>query len=251
MADWYIFLSQLSAAVQGPIGALSGETGIPLLSAFLLGVVGSVAPCQLSANLATLAYVSRQGQHPRLAVFTVGAYLAGKIIVYSAIGLAVLLLGQTVVSTASLPFFAIARKAMGPVLLLSGLLIAGFIRLPFSLGERQSQRLARRGRNSGARGGLFLGMGFSLAFCPTMFVLFFVLLMPMSMRTAGGFTFPGFFAVGTALPLIILGPLVSFGLLGSQGLAGRTRKVDKILRIVMGVVFMLVGLNEIINYWLA
>ncbi|MDP2726127.1 MAG: sulfite exporter TauE/SafE family protein [Dehalococcoidia bacterium] len=251
MSDWYVFISQLSAALQGPIGNLSGDTGIPFLSAFLLGVVGSVAPCQLSANLATLSYVSRQGQRPRLAAFTVGAYLAGKIIVYSVIGLAVLLLGRTMVSTASVPFFAVARKAMGPALLLSGLLMAGVIRLPFSFGEGLSQRLARRGRNGGASGAFLLGMGFSLAFCPTLFVLFFVLLMPMSMATAGGFVFPGFFAVGTALPLIILGPLISLGTLGGKGLAGRARKVDKVLRIVMGVVFILAGINEIINYWLA
>lgn len=251
MSDWYVFISQLSAAVQGPIGSLSGDTGIPFLSAFLLGIVGSVAPCQLSANLATLSYVSRHGRRPQATALTIGAYLAGKIIVYSAIGLAVLLLGRTVVSTASVPFFAVTRKAMGPALLLSGLLMAGVIRLPFSLGDELSQRLARRGRNGGASGAFLLGMGFSLAFCPTLFVLFFVLLMPMSIGAAGGFIFPGFFAVGTALPLLILGPLISLGTMGSKGLAGQARKVDKVLRMVMGAVFILVGINEIINYWLA
>lgn len=50
---------------------------------------------------------------------------------------------------------------------------------------------------------------------------------------------------------IFLRPLISLGLLGSEGLAGKTRNVDKVLRIVMGVVFVLVGINKIVNYWLA
>ncbi|MDP2728531.1 MAG: sulfite exporter TauE/SafE family protein [Dehalococcoidia bacterium] len=251
MSDWYVFLSQLSAVLGGPIRALSGESSIPVVSAFLLGLVGAVSPCQLSANLAAIAYLSRQARDPSLAGVSIGAYLAGKIIVYSVLGLVVLLFGLTVVSTASVPFFAIARKAMGPSLLLAGLLVIGLLRVPFSLGEGLSQRFTRRAGKGGAGGALLLGIGFSLAFCPTLFVLFFGLLLPMSMQSAGGFTFPGFFALGTAMPLIILGPLVSLGLLGSQGLTGKAHKVDKILRLVMGAVFILVGINETVNYWLA
>lgn len=250
MADWYIFLSQLSAVLGGPVGALSGETGIPVVSAFLLGLVGAVSPCQLSANLATIAFLSRQARGPRLAAAGIGAYLAGKIIIYSALGLVVLLLGLAVVSPHSAQFFAVVRKAMGPSLVLAGILLLGFLRLPFSVGEGMSQRLTRRAGGDGVRGAFFLGMGFSLAFCPTLFVLFFVRLLPMSMQSAGGFTFPGFFALGTAMPLIILGPLVSLGVLGSRGLAGKARRVDRTLRIAVGIVFILLGINETINYWL-
>jgi len=249
MADWYIFLSQLSAVLGVPLGALSGETGIPVVSAFLLGLVGAVSPCQLSANLATIAFLSRQARGPQLAAAGIGAYLVGKIIIYSALGLVVLLLGLAVVSPYSAQFFAVVRKAMGPSLVLAGILLLGFLRLPFSVGEGMSQRLTRRA-GSGVRGAFFLGVGFSLAFCPTLFVLFFVNLLPMSMRSAGGFTFPGFFALGTAMPLIILGPLVSLGVLGNRGLAGKARRVDRTLRIAVGIVFILLGINETINYWL-
>lgn len=249
MSDWYIFLSQLSAVLNGPLGALSGETGIPVLSAFLLGLVGAVSPCQLSANLATIAYLSRQARNPESALAGIAAYLGGKIAVYSALGLVVLLLGLAVVSPYSGPFFAAVRKAMGPSLLLAGILMLGLLRLPFSVGQGMSQRLTRKAGSDGVRGALFLGMGFSLAFCPTLFVLFFVRLLPMSMQSAGGFTFPGFFALGTAMPLIILGPLVSLGLLGGQGLARKAHRVDRTLRLAAGIVFILLGVNETINYW--
>lgn len=250
MSDWYIFLSQLSAVMSGPLGALGGEAGIPVLSAFVLGMAGAVSPCQLSANLATIAYVSRQARDPQSTASGIGAYLAGKIIVYSLIGLMVFLLGLAVVSPFSGPFFAMVRKAMGPSLVLAGVLMLGLVRLPFSFGDGLGQRLTRRAGRSGTRGAFFLGMGFSLAFCPTLFVLFFVRLLPMSLQAAGGFTFPAFFALGTAMPLIILGPMVSLGLLGGQGLASKARRLDRTLRIAVGVVFVLLGLNETVNYWL-
>lgn len=251
MSDWYIFLSQLNAALSGPLAALSGESGIPVVSAFILGIIGATAPCQLSANLAALAYLSRQGPSPRRAAGSIGAYLLGKIAIYSIIGSVAILFGLTAVSGSSVPFFSLVRKALGPSLLLGGLLMAGVVHLPFSIGDRLSLRLTRNARDKGSWGAFLLGAGFSLAFCPTMFVLFFALLMPMSMRSAGGFTFPGFFAVGTAIPLIVLGPLVALGLLGGHGLAGKAHRLDRVLRIVTGAVFIALGLNEIVNYWLA
>lgn len=251
MSEWYVFLSQLSAALSGPLSAFNSETGAPVLTAFTLGLIGAAAPCQLSANLAALAYVSQPGTGLRRTAEGIGAYLCGKVIVYSVIGLVVLVFGLSVVSGSSLPFFAVMRKALGPVLVLTGLLMAGVIRLPFSIGDNLSLRVARSARRRGSRGAFLMGAGFSLAFCPTLFLLFFTLLLPMSMRTPGGFAFPGLFAIGTAVPLLVLGPLVSLGVLGAQGLAGKTRRLDRLVRVGTGVLFVLVGINEIVNYWLA
>lgn len=251
MSDWYSLLSQLNAVLSGPLDALSGRLGIPVLSAFILGLVGATAPCQLSANLAALAYLSRQGRDPRLGASSIAAYLLGKVLIYTLIGLVVLGFGLTVVSTSSVPFFSVVRKAMGPALVLGGLLMAGVVRLPFSVGDRLSHRFAVGARGKGSWGAFLLGAGFSLAFCPTLFVLFFALLMPMSLRSPGGLTFPGFFAVGTATPLLILGPLISFGLMESHGLARRARRLDAVLRPMTGAVFVLLGLSEIVNYWVA
>jgi len=251
MSEWYIFLSQFSAALSGPLGALSGGTGVPVLSAYVLGLVGATAPCQLSANLAALAYLSREGRGYRRTAGSIGAYLSGKILVYSIIGLIALVFGLSLVSASSIPFFSVVRKAMGPSLVLAGLLMAGVLRLPFSLGDSLRLRLTRNARNRGAWGAFLLGAGFSLAFCPTLFVLFFVLLLPLSAGYPGGFVFPGLFAIGTATPLLVLGPLISLGLLGRYGLAGKAHSVDRVVRIVTGAVFVILGLNEIVNYWLA
>lgn len=45
---YYALLSSLSAAVNGPINDLATRINIPIVSALLLGLIGAVAPCQLT-----------------------------------------------------------------------------------------------------------------------------------------------------------------------------------------------------------
>lgn len=81
-------------------------------------------------------------------------------------------------------YFPWIRKIMGPLLILVGLYMVGLIKLP-------------------PFGSFMLGFSFSLAFCPTMFILFFVTLMPIVLSSYYGFILPSIFAFGTALPLIL------------------------------------------------
>ncbi|WP_306475302.1 urease accessory protein UreH domain-containing protein [Bacillus cereus] len=55
-----------------------------------------------------------------------------------------------------------------------------------------------------------LGFFFSLAFCPTMFVLFFRTLIPLSLSYNYGYLFPTFFSIGTALPIVVLMFIISY-----------------------------------------
>jgi hypothetical protein len=48
----------------------------------------------------------------------------------------------------------------------------------------------------GAGRAYLLGLAFSLAFCPTLFWLFFGLTVPLALRSAGGWSFPGLLAAG-------------------------------------------------------
>ncbi|WP_249712858.1 sulfite exporter TauE/SafE family protein, partial [Bacillus cereus] len=56
----------------------------------------------------------------------------------------------------------------------------------------------------GNLGAFLMGASFSIAFCPTMFVLFCVWLMPIVASTSYGFILPSIFGVATAVPLIIM-----------------------------------------------
>src|SRR5207245_6424222 len=126
---WYVWLSGLNAAATGPLDALAGAAGVPLLSALLFGLMGSTSPCQLTTNASALAYVVRgAGPGGRGWATSALAYLAGKALVYTLVGAAVILAGQRL-AQASIPVIVAARKVLGPLMVLLGLHLLGVLRL--------------------------------------------------------------------------------------------------------------------------
>src|SRR5699024_8468673 len=106
--------------------------------------------------------------------------------VFSTIGIIFWLFGESV-SNQSIPFFVWARKMLGPLFIFIVLYLLNWIRLPGNIGQRASQRLKRFAQRLGGKWGSFLmGAAFSLGFCPTMFWLFFGLLMPLTFSSSAG-----------------------------------------------------------------
>ena len=247
IAEWYGVLNLPTATLSEPIGDLADRVNIPLLSALIFGVLGALSPCQLSTNVAALAYTTRYdvGHVP----VTVIAYVVGKALVYTLIGLAAILLG-TALQQASIPVIVAARKMLGPALLLVGLSMLGVIRLRLSLGDPAAGWLERHIGGRGVAGAFGMGVAFAVAFCPTLFWLFFGLTLPLAIASPLGFVYPAVFAVGTALPLVMFAVLMA-GLGMERGTVLRqAHRAHRPLSMLVGVVFILVGLNEIVLYWL-
>jgi len=248
MREWYIFLSQLSATLGEPLNQFADRIEFPLVSATLFGLIGATAPCQLTTNLSAMAYVSsRLGEgRPWREVL---AYVFGKVLVYTMVGGAVVLLGLQL-QAAAIPVVVAARKALGPLMILIGLGLLGAFRLRGSVGSRVSAWLQARLPRSGAWGGFLLGISFSFTFCPTLFWLFFGLMVPLALRSAAGWTFPGLFAVGTTLPLVAFASLLTtVGGAAAGGLVERLRRSSRTVTRISGVVFILAGINDTLTYW--
>ena len=209
MREWYLVLSQFSAALTVPVSSLADRVELPLLSVLLFGLIGAVSPCQLTTNLSAMAYVSsRLGEERpwREAL----AYILGKVLVYTMVGAAVILLGLQL-QAAAVPVVIVARKALGPLMIVIGLGLLGVLRLRGSMGRGISAWFHARLPRSGAWGAFLLGVSFSFTFCPTLFWLFFGLTIPLALRSAAGWSFPGLFAVGTTLPLVAFAGLLAVG----------------------------------------
>ncbi len=250
MTDYYAVLSTLSSVLNAPIVGLSDRIGVPFVTALLLGLIGAVSPCQLTTNVSALAYVSRRASTPALAWRSAFAYLVGKVLVYTLLGGVLILLGLHI-QQAVVPAAVVVRKALGPLLVLFGLVLLGLVRPTFVVGQGLSDRLeslASRGRSTDS---FLLGVAFAFAFCPTLFLLFFGLLIPLALQARGGLLFPGLFAVGTTTPLLLLLGVFGLGLQGAREHLARVRRLDLYLRRAAGIVFLLAGLNEIILYWLS
>lgn len=93
-----------------------------------------------------------------------------------------------------------------------------------------------------------MGASFSIAFCPTMFVLFFVWLMPVVASTSYGFILPSIFGVATAVPLIIM--LLLLYVFNAKRLIVRTSmKMGRSMQMIAGLLLLLVGMIDTITYW--
>jgi cytochrome c-type biogenesis protein len=246
-ANWYAILSTLSAAVAGPVRDLADGLGIPLASALLFGLIGATSPCQLTTNVGALAYVARAGGPRRSVAVNAVAYLLGKALVYTVVGVAVILLGRQL-AQGSIPVFVVARKAIGPLMILLGLYLVGLVPLRFSLGRGLTDRLESRA-GPGAGGAFLLGAAFSFAFCPTLFLLFFGLTIPLALTSPTGVLYPGLFAVGTTLPLLAGVGLLAAGTGATKGYLAGARRIDARLRPVAAALLVLAGLNDIVVYW--
>jgi cytochrome c-type biogenesis protein len=248
MLEWYAWLSQLNAALSEPLTTWSARLNIPVLTALLLGLLGSTAPCQLTTNASAMALVAQRMADLKGAWKTALAYTAGKVVVYSLVGSLILALGLQL-DPATIPVAVVARKVLGPLMLVIGLYLVGAFQLNVSVGQRLSHWLEARVPHEGVKGAFSLGLIFSLAFCPTLFWLFFGLLIPLAVASQGGWSFPGMFALGTALPLLGFTYAVGLGTTLARDYVIRMKGVDRYLRRIAGVIFLVAGLHDTLTYW--
>jgi len=208
----YEILSSISRLLSNPIVTLMYESKqIPLLASFSLGIIGALAPCQLTGNISAIIYYGNKSLQTKKQWNEAFLFIIGKIVVFSLLGLAVWMLGREF-ETFITGFFAFFRKAIGPLIIFLGLFLFGVFKLHWI---NRLYSINPRIQNSGKWGSFLMGVSFSIAFCPTMFVLFFLTLMPMVLSSNYGIILPSVFSIGTSLPLFIL--MIMIWLLGVNG----------------------------------
>jgi cytochrome c-type biogenesis protein len=244
---WYGWLSGLTQGLVVDLQGLADRVAVPAAVAVIFGLIGATAPCQLSTNLGALAFVSARPDGSK-AISLAFAYVAGKVTVYTVVGAAVVLAGWQL-QAVSIPVVVAARTALGPLMIVVGLALVGFWRPRVTVGQRLVQRLLGNMKAGGIGGAYLLGLAFSLAFCPTLFWLFFGLTVPLALRSAGGWSFPGLFALGSSLPLLVVASLLSVGAGAAGRMLGSTRRLERPLRLAAGVLLLVVGLHDTLLYW--
>src|SRR5699024_2046782 len=117
--------NQISSLLMGPIVNLAhGLEHLPLLFAFFLGVVGAVAPCQLTSNISAITIYGNKSLVDKVPWLHVLLFMLGKILVYSVLGMIVWMLGKEVYGTLS-QIMPVIRKIIGPLLIVIGLFMFG------------------------------------------------------------------------------------------------------------------------------
>ncbi|WP_301107649.1 sulfite exporter TauE/SafE family protein [Sporosarcina sp.] len=241
----YELMSVISTAITEPVSVLIDSFGNhSWIAAFLLGLIGAVAPCQLTGNMSAITLYGNRSIQKKNTIGEISSFIAGKVAVFGSIGLLTWIFGESFESAIT-GYFPLFRKMIGPIIIFSGLVLLGILKL------RLLQRLTRyvpKPLQKGKVGSFMLGASFSLAFCPTMFVLYFLWLMPMVVTSSYGLILPVIFGIATSIPLILLFLLIWF-FDGKRLIMKASMKVGRIVQRVAGVLLIVIGIADTVTYW--
>ena len=223
--------------------AILESYNIPILSALILGLMTAISPCPLATNITATAFISKNISNKRVVFLSGVVYSLGRAFSYTVIGL-ILYFGASKFHIGRF-FQQNGEKYLGPLLVIIGLIMLNVIRLNFLNNSNFSERLSEKFKDKGIIGSFFIGVIFALAFCPYSGALYFGMLIPMSISSVDGLFLPIVFAFGTGLPVILFTYLLAFAA-GSVGtFYVKITKVEKVMRFVAGIVFMLTGIYYI------
>ena len=229
----------------GIVHQLSESLNIPVLSALFLGLLTAISPCPMATNIAAIAYVSRRVTERKYVIMTGILYTLGRMFSYSILGILIIVAGLEIPGAASF-LQDFGEQILGPLLIVVGLIMLNINRLSFGLGGGKLSSIGGRVADWGMLGGFPLGALFALAFCPYSAVLFFGVLIPLALKSTGGVTLPAVFAIGTGLPVLVFGTLISVGVTKVSTWLNAVTRAEKIIRIIVSIIFIGVGIYYVV-----
>ena len=228
------------------------NSSAPALTAFVLGLLTALSPCPLATNIAAIGFIGKNIED-RKAIFRRGtSYTVGRVIAYTVLGIILISILKEGASMFGIQK-AISKWGellIGPVLLIIGLfmLFGDKINLPkfgFDGGEK-SEKLAGKG----SWGALLLGVLSAMAFCPSSGMFYFGMLIPMSVTADAGWLLPVLFAVATALPVLVVAWILAFSVEKVGEVYDKIQTIQKWLNVIVGIIFVLVGIYYCITMYL-
>ncbi|GAJ03724.1 unnamed protein product, partial [marine sediment metagenome] len=172
-------------------------------------------------------------------------YTLGRMLSYSILGILLIMTGLEIPGVASF-LQDFGEQVLGPLLIVVGLIMLKIDKLYFGLGGGKLSSLGGKVANWGMIGGFLLGALFALAFCPYSAILFFGVLIPLALKSTGGVTLPVVFAIGTALPVLVFGTLLSAGVARVSAWLNAVTRTEKVIRTIVSIIFIGIGIYYVV-----
>lgn len=221
---------------------LLDNSNIPVITAFLLGLLTAISPCPLATNITAIGFISKDIGN-RNKIFLGGLlYTLGRVVAYTVLGIILISILKEGSSMFSLQkgINEYSEMLIAPVLIFVGvfMLFGDRLNLPkfgFS-GTGRTEKL------KGNLGSLLLGVLFALAFCPTSGLFYFGMLIPMSATEPGGYLLPVVYAVATGLPVVLVAWILAYSVAGIGKFYNRIQIFQKWFNRVVAALFIAVGI---------
>ena len=222
-------------------------SSIPWVSAFVLGLMTAISPCPLATNITAIGYISKDITN-RNRVFINGLfYTLGRAITYTGLAFIIFLGADQFKFGGFLQ--QNGEKFLGPLLIVTGLFMLDVIKIKFPgiNGLTTKMHDKKQWRYFDA---ILLGLVFALAFCPYSGVLYFGMLVPMTVTSASGLYLPVVFAIATGIPVILFAWVIAFALSGLGGMYQKIKTFELWFRRFIASLFMVVGVYYILRVYL-
>lgn len=220
---------------------------LPIISALILGLMTSISPCPLATNITATAYISKNISSKKKVFLSGFFYALGRAFSYTLIGI-IFYFGANQFQFKKILLLN-GEKILGPLLIIIGLIMLNVIKLNFLGKANFEEKLSEKLKNKGLLGSFLIGVLFALAFCPYSGAMYFGILIPMVIANTKGLYLPIVFAFGTALPVILFTYLLAFTVGKVGKFYAKITKIEKIMRIIAGVVFILSGIYYLLIYF--
>jgi cytochrome c-type biogenesis protein len=222
------------------------NTEYSFITAIVLGLMTAISPCPLATNISAIGFISRDIKNSRRVFINGLIYTLGRVISYTGLAL-VIFLGASKMNISML-FQGWGEKLLGPVMILIGLFMLDIIKIKFPGLSGLTDRIGENSKGS-YWSTLFLGMVFALAFCPYSGVLYFVMLIPITVTSASGLFLPVLFAIATGLPVIIFAWLLAYAVGNVGKLYNQIKTFELWFRRVVSVIFIGVGIYYVVLFF--
>jgi cytochrome c biogenesis protein CcdA len=222
-------------------------SNLPWVSAFVLGLMTAISPCPLATNITAIGFISKDIEN-RNRVFVNGLfYTLGRAITYTGLAF-IIFLGADQLRFGGF-FQQYGEKFLGPLLILIGFFMLDIIKINFpgmsSLTSKMQDKKQWRYIDA-----VLLGLVFALAFCPYSGVLYFGMLVPMTVASASGLYLPVVFALATGIPVILFAWVLAYAVSGIGVMYHRIKVFELWFRRFIAVLFIGIGIYYIFRAYL-
>ena len=226
---------------------LLDNSTMPWLTALLLGLMTAISPCPLATNITAVGFISRDIED-RNRVFINGLlYTLGRAITYTVIAL-VIFFGADQLKFSGF-FQRYGEKIVGPLLIIIGLFMLDVIKIKFPGFNGLTSRIQNK-KKWGYLDAVLLGLVFALAFCPYSGVLYFGMLVPLTITSASGLYLPVVYAIATGIPVIVFAWIIAYTISGIGGVYNKLKTFELWFRRIIAVLFIAVGIYYIFRVYL-
>ncbi len=214
-------------------------TWAAILTALWFGILTSISPCPLATNIAAISFIARKVDKMQTVVLSGLLYTAGRTLAYLALG-TLIMAGLMASGEIALFLQRYLNQALGPILILVGMILLGLLGSSVSV-TLVSSNMQARAAKGGIGWAFLLGNLFALSFCPVSAGLFFGILIPLATANQSVVLLPTVYGIGTAAPVLAFALLIAFASQRLGSAFNRLAQIERWVRRITGAIFILAG----------